>query len=481
MMGMVVGPAIPIFLLWHHWTRRKKTCMSIGDSSMKFRDDTLQKMYSMDSSLVDECAEHLMVGGGTRGGPVLHHGKGVRVWDNEGKSYIDCTSQSWALYLGYSNEELWEAINEQAHLMTHVHQGFDTLPRFHLAKKIAEICPGNLNRVSFVPSSALALEGGMKIALKNRPGSAHFASLWDGYHGTTLGTMGASWISTKSNGQHIGGSRFLPLTRQFVRVPNPYCFRCPFEQKPEDCNLMCAKMLELTLQKGINGPAAGVLIEPLQASAGMIPLPKKYLKKIREICDEWQVPLIFDEIQTYIRIGRYTAAEYYDVQPDIVGFGKAIGGGLPLGVTVIRDDLEGFKPDSEELHTFSCNTLSLVGAAKLLDIVERDNILKHTREMGEYFKKGLVKIQEEFPEIADIRQVGLHIGVEFAGDDKEKTPMSVECKQIRNEAMERGIIFGLAGMMGNLLKIKPPLIINESEADEVLGALMSTMQAVLRK
>ena len=234
------------------------------------RDETLKRIYGMDGEAMEQCAGHLMVGGGTRGGPILHHGKGVRVWDVEGKEYIDCTSQSWALYLGYANEEVWGAVNEHAQNLTHTHQGFDTLTRFALAKRLAEIAPPDINRVSFVPTSALAVEGAMKLALKNRPGSSHFLCLWDAWHGTTLGTMGASWISTQASGSYAGGSRFLPLTRQFVRAPNPYCYRCYFDQKPERCNLMCARMLELTIQKGVNGPPAGLVMEPLQASGGQI-------------------------------------------------------------------------------------------------------------------------------------------------------------------------------------------------------------------
>ena len=125
----------------------------------------------------------------------------------------------------------------------------------------------------------------MKLALKNRPGSAHFLCLWDSYHGTTLGTMGASWIATQSNGRYVGGSRFLPLTRQFVRAPNPYCYRCYFGRQPESCDLMCAKMLELTIQKSVNGPPAGLLVEPLQASGGQIIFPRRYMEAVREICD----------------------------------------------------------------------------------------------------------------------------------------------------------------------------------------------------
>ena len=119
-------------------------------SARTVKDPSLQRIQAIADKDLKAYADHLMVGGGTRGGPVLHHGKGVRVWDIKGKSYIDCTSQSWALYLGYCNDELWSAVNEHAQNLTHVHQGFDTLPRFYLANKLAEITPEGFNRTSFV-------------------------------------------------------------------------------------------------------------------------------------------------------------------------------------------------------------------------------------------------------------------------------------------------------------------------------------------
>jgi len=444
-------------------------------------DATVQRILAMGDEEMRDCAQHLMVGGGTRGGPVLHHGRGVRVWDTAGRSYIDCTAQSWALYLGYCHEEIWAAVAEQAQHLTHVHQGFDTPARFYLARLLAELAPEAVNRVSFCPSSGLALEGGMKIALKNRPGAAQFVGLWDGYHGTTLGTMGASWISTRSSGKYVGGSRFLPLLHHAVRAPNPYCYRCYFGQQPESCDLMCARMLELTLEKGVNGPAAGVIVEPLQASAGMIPCPQRYLQRVREICDAHQVPLIFDEIQTYIRIGSYFAAGHYGVTPDIIALGKAVGGGLPLGVTMIRDGLDGFQPDGEELHTFASNTLSMVGAIKLIEIVRRDNLLKHANRMGDHLRRGLVELQQRFPEIGDIRQLGLHIGIELVEDPVSKQPLDDATRKIRDAAMARGVIFGLAGVRKNLLKIKPPLVIQPAEADQVLGVLADALEEVLRR
>ena len=323
--------------------------------------------------------------------------KGCRVWDLDGKEYIDCTSQSWALYLGYCNQEVWEAVNQHAQRLTHVHQGFDTLPRFALAKRITQIMPSGMNRVSFVPTSALALEGAMKLALKNRPGAANFLCLWDSYHGTTLGTMGASWIATQSNGRYIGGSRFLPLTRQFVRAPNPYCYRCYFGREATDCDVLCAKMLELTIQKSVNGPPAGLLMEPLQASGGQLIFPRRYVEAVREICDRYQVPLIFDEIQTFARMGTWTAAEYYGVTPDFIVLGKAIGGGLPLGVTIIKDGLQGYEADSEELHTFANNSLSQVASLKLLEIIQRDDVLGNVRRMGDVSPRGSAAFAARVP------------------------------------------------------------------------------------
>jgi 4-aminobutyrate aminotransferase-like enzyme len=293
--------------------------------------------------------------------------------------------------------------------------------------------------------------------------------------------MGASWISTRSNGGFVGGSRFLPLTKNFIRVPNPYCYRCYFGQKPGSCDMMCAKMLELTIEKGVNGPAAGLLIEPLQASGGQIPCPKRYLQRVREICTTYEIPLIFDEIQTFARIGKMTAAEYYGVTPEAIVLGKALGGGLPLGATIISDKLEGYKPDSEELHTFANSSLSQVAAIKQLEIIERDHILDNVNRMGEYLKKGITTLQQEFPEIGDIRQAGLHIGLELVTDPESKTPLLKETAQIRDEGIKRGVIFGLAGVRKNLLKVKPPLIVKQDEADEVLKVLGDSLRAVLRK
>lgn len=441
-------------------------------------DTLLQAIYGLTKSDIEQAKQHLMVGGGTPG-PTLVKGKGVRVWDIDGKSYIDCTSQSWAMYLGFANEEIRQAVCEHMQNLSHVHQGFDTLPRFYLARRLAELAPRGLDRVSFTVGGGPAIEAAMKIALRNRPGAKEFIALWDGYHGTTFGAASASWIATRAAGSFTGQQHFLPMLHTVHRVPNPYCYRCYFKQQPESCDLMCAEMLRLTIERGVNGPVAGVIMEPLQASGGQIPFPRRYLQRVREICDQYQAPLIFDEIQTFCRIGEWFAAQYYDVTPDIIVLGKGIGAGLPIAAIIIHEGLEGFSFNAEELHTFANNSLSQVAAAKQLEIIERDGLLENTRQIGAYIAAGLHKLQDEFPEMGDVRQAGLHIGIEFV-QPRTGAPDVEHCVQVRDESMKLGVIFGLGGARKNVLKVKPPLIVTRSEADEILDVLRRTMEKVLR-
>jgi 4-aminobutyrate aminotransferase-like enzyme len=420
-----------------------------------------------------------MLGGGTRGGPMLVRGKGVRVFDRDGKAYIDCTSQSWAMYLGYANPEINRVVAEQMERLSHVHQGFDTPVRFYLARRVAQLAPGDLKRVSFTVGGGPAIEAALKIAWKNTQPAREFLCLYDSYHGTTLGTMGASWISTRSSGTFHGGSRFLGLTRPFIRVPNPYCYRCPMGLERARCGLACAQALRTTLERGVAGNAAGLIVEPIQASGGQIILPPDYLAAVRAICDEFRVPLIFDEIQTYARIGRFFAAEYFDVVPDMIVLGKGFGAGLPIAAVIVSDRLKGFEPDAEELHTFANSSVAQVAAAKQIELLA-DGILANTVRMGDYFRDGLRALQREFPEIGDIRSAGLHIGVEFVRDPQTKAPLNDATKAIRNEGLRLGAIFGLGGAHPNVLKIKPPLIITPAEADEVLAILHQALTRVLR-
>ncbi len=442
-------------------------------------DELLERIYSIGSKDIPEYEKYLMLGGGTRPAPMLLRGRGCWVEDVDGREYLDCTSQSWALYLGHANQEINRIVYEHSQNLTHVHQGFDTPSRFALARKLAQLAPAALNRVSFTVGGGAAVEAAMKIALKNREGAQEFMCLYDSYHGTTLGVMGASWVSTLAGGEFIGGARFNRLTRQFIRVPNPYCYRCPLGLREDRCSLACMKVLEATVEKGTNGPVAGIIVEPIQASGGQVILPREYLKRLREVCDRYGIPLIYDEIQTFARIGTFFAAEYFGVDPDIIVLGKGLGAGFPIGAVIVSDRLEGFSPDSEELHTFANNTVSQVAALKLIQLLE-GGVLQNCNAMGRYLAEGLARIQRDFPVMGDVRQAGLHIGVELVADPQTREPAPELVTALRKRGMENGILFGVGAVKKNVVKIKPPLIISKAEADTVLERFRRSLEEALR-
>jgi 4-aminobutyrate aminotransferase-like enzyme len=428
-------------------------------------------------------------------GPVLVGGEGSRVTDINGRSYIDCTAQAWTLVLGYNHPEVMEAALAQMKTLAHVRAGFPTIPRLLLAKRLADLCPGRLKRVTNAPTGSLAVETALKLAMINRPGAHRFITFYHAYHGSTLATMAASWMGTqtarptspKSPGEFGPGVKFLPFMQNFVRVPNAYCYRCPRRagqlSRPEpvnlNCHAECAAPLRDTIRRGVDGPVAAVLLEPVQGNGGQIPFPPPFLGEVRRICDEFGILLIFDEIQTgFGRTGRMFAAELFGVTPDIMVLSKSMGGGFPIAAVVADDRLKSFEPTGEDVYTFGSNPVAQVAALKVIEILERDRIPERAAKMGAILFEGLLDLQARYPKIGDIRGPGLFIGVEMVKDPETKEPAPVEARRIVEEAWNRGVILGLASAQPNVIKLKPPLIIEESEIATVLSVLADCLKVV---
>jgi 4-aminobutyrate aminotransferase-like enzyme len=444
-------------------------------------DKVFDRLKAIKPGDINELNKYSMLGSGQHG-ICFARGSGVRLYDLEGKSYIDCTSQGWALFLGHANEEIRQAVYEQMGELGHLNQNSDSLPRYALAKRLAELAPEHLNRVLFTVGGSAAIEAALKIAVKNVKGARKFICLQDGYHGTSLTTGAASWISTKTAGIFTGFNSFLSIANDiFVRVPNPYLYRWSDTADPEDCIDTCLKIARETIRAGISGPVAGIIVEPLQASGGQIPLPRRYLQGLRTLCDEFGCLLIFDELQTYCRIGDTFAANKYEVEPDIICIGKSLGAGFPIAAILIHDRLEGFGPLGEDVHTFSNNGIAQVAALKQLDIIERDKLLEHVNELGGHIASRLTVLQKKYPCIGDIRQAGLHIGVEFVEDPATKAPDMVLAQTLKAIAQAMGLILGEAGYRLNVLKIKPPFIMTKAEADEALGIFETALGMALQK
>jgi len=410
-----------------------------------------------------------LMGGGVAGQAafVVDHGEGAVVVDTNGREYIDCTSQAWSLGIGYAHPRVADAVAEQVHRYTHIRTGFETVPKLLLAKRLAEIAPGDLKRVAFTLSGSDAIEGAMKLAMRNRDGASTFLSLWEGYHGRTFGTMAVSW----PHPDNIFGRWMGPV----VRVPAPYTYRNPFGRvmTDEECVDACIHYTRQAILHAVDGPIVGLIMEPFQGNGGMIEFPATYHRAIRELCDEFGLVLIWDEIQSaFGRMGAMFAADLYGVVPDIMVIGKGLGGGFPISAILVSERLKGFKP-GDHSFTHAHFPPSMVAALATLDVMEEEGLLEKCRQMGAYFTVRLRSMQERHPLMGDVRGPGLMIAIELVRDRHTKEPARREAAWIVHEGMRRGVIFGESKYLGlgNVVKIKPPFVITEPQADRVLAVL----------
>ncbi len=446
-------------------------------------DPLLKKATNLTQEQRKAYQKHLMPYHVTDNPIYMKGGKGVWFEDIHGKKYLDFTTQMFACYLGLGHEEIAEVIYETAKNYTTVHPHMQTDLRYSLVHSIASIAPKNLNRVSFTVGGGPANESAMKIALKNVHGSKNFVTMWGAYHGDTFTAGAATFESTRTQAPY-GNTLILfdyvtNLNNIFVRAPHPYCYRCPIGLNRKSCGVACAELLRETVINGVVGPLAGIILEPIQSAGGQFPFPKEYLKRAREICDEFGALLIFDEIQTFSRTGKWFAADYFGVEPDVLSFGKGIGAGVPIAGIVIHDRLKPFEDLMEDLHTYQNNHIGFAASLKTLEIIKRDKLLDNAVKMGRYIQDKFFQMQKEFPEIGDVRGVGLAIGVELVRDPKTKEPLPrAVSDKILEQSISKGLFFQITGQ--SILKIKPALIIKKEEIDLALGILEESLREVLR-
>ncbi len=397
--------------------------------------------------------------------------RGASLWDKEGREYIDCTSQAWTLNVGACHPKVMAAVREQLSYFTHVRTSFETVPKLLLAKRLAELAPGDLERVTFSLHGSSAIEGAMKLALRHYPDRRFFLVPWDNFNGRTLATMSLSYPHPWPFLQYSGYS---------VRVPQGYCYRCAYELSYPSCELFCVKMMGKFIENAIDGKPVAFIMEPIQGSGGMIDFPKPYYQAVRELCNKYDMLLIFDEMQTgFGRCGTMFASELYETVPDILVFGKAIGGGFPLAGSISRPHVAGFKP-ADHSFTFAHFPVSMVAALATLRVLEEEKLLERAQELNRFFRARLAELQDRYEMIGDVRGPGLMIGVELVRSRKTKEPAREESYQFEKEALKRGVLVGTAKYagMGNVVKIKPPLVITDAQAERVMEVFEEVLEVV---
>ncbi|MHA2130828.1 MAG: aspartate aminotransferase family protein [Promethearchaeota archaeon] len=413
---------------------------------------------------------------------------------------LDCTSQNWVLALGFANPDVNYAVSEQMKRLTHIKSSGLSPARVKFANKLAELSPGRLKdgRVHVNNSGGgAAIEAAIKLSLIASKEGEQILTFQGAYHGNSLAMITASHpIHSVTRFRAFG-------VDVFQRVPQPYCYRCLWNykeglygDKDPQCNFECFELVKKYLTGLTSRRLAAVLLEPCQGPGGHIPFPPVYLEKLKEICDEEKIFRIYDECQTGVwRTGKYfTLTERYekelnlDVSPDMMCFTKAIGGGFPLGAMIASKKMRKRFTPSED-HTTFCNTpISLTAGLASIKVIEKAKYGENCEERGNQITKRLKEFQEKYGVIGDIRGPGLFIGIEMVKDQTSREPHSELMNEMLAEGMRQHIFFGPSMpyitttgkiMMHNLIKIKPPLLISEEDADFICDKFESVLKASL--
>lgn len=352
-------------------------------------------------------------------------GAGTRLWDADGKEYIDCATGMGVASIGHANPTVVAAIAEQARTLITCPELFYNDRRAQLLEKLAQVTPAGLDRIFLCNSGTEAIEAAIKFA-RMSTGKPGIIATMRGFHGRTLGSLAATWDQKAK--EYFG--------------PLPEGFRHVAYDKLE------------ALEQAIDSTTAAVLLEIVQGESGVRPASAAYLQGVQQLCRVRNVLLIIDEVQTgFGRTGAFFACQHYDLQPDILAMAKAMAGGIPMGAIAIGERVQTIHKGTHS-STFGGNPLACAAACAVLDVMQELRLPERAAEVGAYFLDRLRAVDS--PKVRDVRGLGLMLGVEL----KEKVAPSLRA------LMERGVLALAAGT--TVLRFLPPLIITQEEVDTVV-------------
>src|SRR6266571_3312685 len=390
----------------------------------------------------------------------LVRGEGLHVWDDAGRRYLDCFGGVLTVSVGHCHPEVTDAIVRQVQTLVHISNLYANAPQSDLAEALAQVLPGELDRLFFTNSGTEADETAVALA-RVFTGVQEVVVLRYGYSGRSMMAVAASGQAPwKQFGNPVPG---------FVHAVAPYCYRCPLKLTYPSCEVACAKDVEEVIQTTTSGRVAGILAEVIIGSGGFIVPPKEYFEIVASIVRKAGGLFIADEVQTgWARTGRMFGIEHYGVVPDVMTFAKGMANGTPIGCTATTGAIAAtLRPLS--FSTFGGNPVTSAAALATLRVIQKQRLADHARVQGERLHAGLRELQRRYPLIGDVRGLGLMQGLELVKEDKVPDPRSVAL--LLEGTRRRGVLVGKGGLWGNVLRIAPPLTITPAQIDELVAAL----------
>ncbi|MEP7208679.1 MAG: aspartate aminotransferase family protein [Casimicrobiaceae bacterium] len=410
--------------------------------------------------------------------PSLVKGQGAEVEDEEGRSYIDLEAGPGVASVGHCHPKVVQAIRDQAGRLLQIPGRYHSMQTLGLARRISEYSGGRLRRTFFSNSGAESADGAIKCGMKHaaNTGKKGFGiiALEHGFHGRLSLPLALTGIAKQKRG--MGPYATFPGV---VHAPAPYCYRCPLKLKPASCGTACADVIEDMLHTRVPGEAAVMIAEPILGVGGAIVPPDEYWPKVQAICRRHKITLVMDEVFTgFGRTGSNFAHQHYGLEPDIMTFAKAIGGGVPLGGFIATEELGTAFDPGDHFTTYGAkNQIGIAAGHAVLDILRDEALTDNARERGAQFLAGLREIQKRHPVIGDVRGRGLMIGFELV-QDPQRTPAPLLAKALEREVLARGALISTTGAHGNTLRITPPLVISSNQVERALKIITDSVAAL---
>lgn len=388
---------------------------------------------------------------------------GIYITDHEGNEYMDFHGNN-VHQVGFSNEYVVDAIKSQLDELSFCTRRYTNEKSIELAKKLTNLAPGNLNKLLFAPGATSSIGMALKLA-RIATGKYKTLSMWDSFHGASMDAISIGGESSFKEG--LG-----PLLAGCEHTIPYNSYRC-FMGECKDCELKCIDYIEFILQR--ENDIGAIIVETIRNTDVQIPT-KQYYKKLRALCDEYNVLLILDETAIGLgRTGKIFAFEHFDIVPDMVVLGKGLGGGVfPLSTLIVNEKLDVAKNVSLGHYTHEKTPVGCAASLAAINYIEEQNILTHVEQVSRYMRHKLEELAEEYEIIGDIRGIGLLFGIELVKDKYTKEKASEESERVMYSALRKGMSFKIS--QGNVITLSPPLIISKEEIDKAVNILKESLE-----